>query len=247
MQLSVMILTLTGIALLCLLLGIAIKHWKWYWVISGYNTMSKEKKAQVDTEGLGRFIGNGLYVLSVILLVGAWLSANGFHTAFLILMIATGIMFPAFMIKAQKFDPSAWNNDGSMKMSVKIIIGILILTFAFVGALIGYGMLPPNVEVHQDRVTVSGMYGTSIAGENISGLELVETIPAIRRKTGGMDAGPVRKGWFQLENGETALLFINLDSPPYIQFRDEHRLVLINYRDPERTEDLCNEMRTLLK
>ncbi|MDW7671778.1 MAG: DUF3784 domain-containing protein [Bacillota bacterium] len=50
------------IGALFILLGIAIHKLKWYFLISGYNTMSKEKKANVDTEGLGRLMGFYLYL-----------------------------------------------------------------------------------------------------------------------------------------------------------------------------------------
>jgi hypothetical protein len=45
-----------------ILIGLAVHVFKWYFLISGYNTMSKEKKANVDTEGLGRLMGIYSYV-----------------------------------------------------------------------------------------------------------------------------------------------------------------------------------------
>lgn len=49
------------IALSFIMMGIAIRVFKWYFLISGYNTMSKEKKDKVDIEGLARFMGMYLY------------------------------------------------------------------------------------------------------------------------------------------------------------------------------------------
>ena len=49
------------IGVLLIAMGLAVHVFKWHFLISGYNTMSKEKKANVDTEGLGRLIGIYLY------------------------------------------------------------------------------------------------------------------------------------------------------------------------------------------
>ena len=38
-------------------LGLAVHVFKWYFLIAGYNTMPKERKANVDTAGLGRAMG----------------------------------------------------------------------------------------------------------------------------------------------------------------------------------------------
>ena len=46
------------IAILFALMAAALKYFKWYWLIAGYNTMSKSEKENVDEEGLGNFMGN---------------------------------------------------------------------------------------------------------------------------------------------------------------------------------------------
>lgn len=38
-------------------IGLAVYVFKWYFLIAGYNTMSKEKKVNVDTKSLGRLMG----------------------------------------------------------------------------------------------------------------------------------------------------------------------------------------------
>jgi len=40
------------VAFIFILLGIVIKHGKMYFLIAGYNTMSKEEKAKYDIEGI---------------------------------------------------------------------------------------------------------------------------------------------------------------------------------------------------
>lgn len=40
------------------IVGIGIRYFRWYFLIAGYNTMSEEKKKNVDIEALGKLMGN---------------------------------------------------------------------------------------------------------------------------------------------------------------------------------------------
>lgn len=205
---------MVGSGLLTLLMGVAVKHLKWYWLISGYNTMSKEKKQQVDADGLGRYVGNFMFILAALLLGGAGLNAAGMHTAFLMAMMGVVLLMPVAVYKAQRFDPSSYTQEGKLKASVKGIIGLVAGGCLLLVVLIGYGMTPPKMTVTEETFKVSGLYGTTFHRHRVETVMLVDQIPEIRRKTGGMDAGPVRKGWFELESGESALLFVTLHRPP---------------------------------
>jgi len=240
-------LILLGSGMLLLLLGVAVKHLKWYWLIAGYNTMPKDQQQQVNTEGLGRATGHFLYLLGALMMGGSLLQARGMDNAFLVTMLIQLAVIPFFIVRVQRYDPTTRKADGSMKLSVKVVLGVVIVTCAFVFLLIGYGLMPPEVTVKGEAISVSGMYGTTFHASHISQVQLVDTMPAIGRKTGGMDAGSVRKGWFQLENGENALLFVTLNHPPYITFRDEHRLVIINQKDPKATESLYQAISDLVE
>lgn len=50
-----------------LIIGWLIKYKKVTWLISGYNTASKEQKQRYDTEKLCRYVGNFLFILAGIL------------------------------------------------------------------------------------------------------------------------------------------------------------------------------------
>lgn len=65
------------IALSFIMMGIAIHVFKWYFLISGYNTMSKEKKDKVDIDGLARFMGMYLYANGAAFLAAWILQAIG--------------------------------------------------------------------------------------------------------------------------------------------------------------------------
>lgn len=55
--------------LLLVVIGILIKYKKAYWLISGYNTMSAEKKKNVNIEGLGNFTANICFLMAGLIFV----------------------------------------------------------------------------------------------------------------------------------------------------------------------------------
>ena len=57
----------TAVTVLLLLIGVFIKYKKVTWLISGYNTSSKEKKEKYDIDKLYRYMGN-----FVMLLAACW-------------------------------------------------------------------------------------------------------------------------------------------------------------------------------
>ncbi len=55
-----------GITVLLFFIGWFIRVKKVTWLISGYNTLSKEKKDEYDIDKLTRYMGNFLFILSAI-------------------------------------------------------------------------------------------------------------------------------------------------------------------------------------
>ena len=58
-----------AVALLLLLIGWLVKYKKVTWLISGYNTASKEKQAEYDLEKLTKHFGNFIFVLAGALII----------------------------------------------------------------------------------------------------------------------------------------------------------------------------------
>ncbi|MDG5813862.1 DUF3784 domain-containing protein [Chitinispirillales bacterium ANBcel5] len=58
-------------ATVLVLLGYLIKHKQWAFLISGYNTSSKQKKEEYDKEALCNGTGGLLFVLAAVLLLSS--------------------------------------------------------------------------------------------------------------------------------------------------------------------------------
>lgn len=61
---------LITIAIIFVVLGIAIKYGKMYFLIAGYNTMPKEKKEKYDIEGIANVFKNTMFGMALILILG---------------------------------------------------------------------------------------------------------------------------------------------------------------------------------
>lgn len=90
------------VAALLFVIGAFIKWKKVTWLISGYNTASKEEKAKYDVDKLCHYMSNFVFVLAFIwmMMAGAvWLYPNQVETVTIVgvvvefIAIAIGIIF----------------------------------------------------------------------------------------------------------------------------------------------------------
>ncbi len=118
-----------AVGFLFAVLGVLIKHFKWYFLISGYNTMSKERKKQVDIEALGNFLGNYLFLIAGLQFLGAYLLYINIPEASQVIPLAVVALIIYMLVNAQKYDSGALNPDGTMKISTKLILGTVFILF----------------------------------------------------------------------------------------------------------------------
>lgn len=236
------------VGILLIIFGILIKYFKFYWLISGYNTMSKEKRKNVDTEGLGRFMGNFLFLLGGILILGAILIFTGNKTiGIIIATFSPFIITPYMIIKAQKYDKNSLEPDGRMKKSTKLTIGFFIglmtIILIFIIWINVYGAQEPDITVSNEHIKIGGMYASIVHKEDVSEAILLNSIPKVLSKNNGFDLGNILRGSFTLENIGKGRLYINNGRPPYLYLKLKKGYVIINYNNSERTQELYNEIK----
>ncbi len=75
-------------------------------LIAGYNTMTKDKRANVDIDGLSTFMRNGFIAIGILIIVFHQLAKwSGFITlANSMILIVTVIGVAIMVIRAQRFD-----------------------------------------------------------------------------------------------------------------------------------------------
>jgi len=219
-------------------LGLMIRFFKWYWLIAGYNTMTKERKSKVDIEELGKFMGNMFFILAGVMAAGsvmAYFEVPGVSFAVPVTMIA---LIVYMLIKAQQFDAGARNPDGTLNRSTKIILGSIFAFLVFIGVLIYAGTFGSEIVVGAESVQIKGLYGVEIMFADIQDIALEDSMPVILRRTNGFSAGGTLKGHFELQNVGGARLYVNVNNPPFIYIHTIGGLIIVNQEDRQSTEEL---------
>ncbi len=226
------------ISLLLFVLGVAIKYFNWDWLIAGYNTMSKERKGDINIEGLRKFMGNNLFILASLLLIAFIFDylGNGITS---IIMFGFFIIYIIYMvIRAQKYD---LNKKEITKTSLLILIFIILVSSFSIGLVI-YGTLPNHIEVNSEYIKISGTYGMDISIDSIENVQMIDNIPDIKGKVNGFDAGNIRKGTFNLEEIGKGRIYIEKNEGPFIYLITAEDYIIINYKDEGITKQIYNDI-----
>lgn len=229
-------------AILLLVIAVVIKYYKGYWLISGYNTLAKENKKNVDIKNLGKFIANILICIAGIVSLA---------TVFMFIkqMLAAGLVFSLIipliiytLLKAQTYDGNTRNPDGTTKKTTKVILGTviacLLIIAVSVGILIYNSSQPPDYIVREDALKIAGLYGGEIKLLSIDSITIKEDIPDIVQKINGSALGNMMKGYFKLKDIGEVKLFINTQKPPFIFINQKSGLLIINSEERGETEKI---------
>ncbi|PKN84325.1 MAG: hypothetical protein CVU46_14535 [Chloroflexi bacterium HGW-Chloroflexi-8] len=247
--LEILILFLPTIVLFSV--GYLIRVRKMYWLISGYNTMSAEKKKQVDTENLGILIGNMCFVLGCLMFIGFLFI---FLEVFPVSYIALALFFPVVIytiITAQKYDGTNFNNAGEMKTSSKVVVAIIVVLllalFGFVGSKLFKEAQPILTNLEQDALTIAGSYGQSVLFADIQEIQLVETLPEIQRRTNGSATGYVLRGHFLMSDVGPVMLYLDREKPPFIYLETLDQKIYLNSATSDLTRELFETLQVKLQ
>ncbi|HHV71334.1 MAG TPA: DUF3784 domain-containing protein [Clostridia bacterium] len=228
-------------ALILIIFGVMIKYKKAYWLISGYNTMSQEKKGKVDVISLSRLVGNFCFLLAgILVLAGILLSLNKIVLGVIVL----ALIFPLsiyLLIKAQKYDGNTRNPDGSMNKKAKITLGtvniFMIITLIGVGVLFYQSSKPAQFTLSDGYLEIKGLYGEKINLEEVRKISLRDDLPKITLRTNGSALGSMLKGNFRLEEIGAAKLFIDKSKPPYIYLERKEKPLIFNCSNEKETRE----------
>jgi hypothetical protein len=108
----------------------------------------------------------------------------------------------------------------------------------FPAVLIFRGNSETDVILNDSGFIIKGMYGKTIIYADIAEIDTLSAMPSIRLRTNGYALGKTLKGNFRLIKQEKATLFIIKGSPPFIFIKTDKMNLYINFRDPEKTREL---------
>jgi hypothetical protein len=237
----------SAIAVLFIVIGVAIKYYKCYWLISGYNTATEEKRENIDVEGLGKFIGNCCFVMGVLFVLGAIVALMGSKgAAVLVIILVIGVII-YMLIQAQKYDANTRNPDGSMNKKTKIAIGsviaFIVVTFSIVFGSIQYNINTEHVvTVNNEAIKVNGTFGTQVKFDEIKEVTLKKEAPVVMYKKNGLYVADICRGSFKVKDMGIGMLYAHLNSKPYIYIIKNEGYVIINFKDSNSTQELYNKI-----
>ena len=184
-------------------------------LIAGYNTLSPEKKKNVDIDGLSRYIRNGLIIMGMVIMAGYLLFRwAGWPTlANMVILIVTLVGSSILMMTANRFN----HNREKYGISHYLILGIILFLLA---GIFLFGFMTTKTQINGDIIRFTGMYGKEMKVSEIEKVELTDTIPAILMRTNGFSLGPVYKGNFRLDEFGKCRLYINSGKGIYIVITD---------------------------
>ncbi len=233
---------ITGLVLIAL--GFLVK--KYPNLIAGYNTMSKEKKKNVDINGLSSFMRTGFIILGLVIIVGYYLF---YWLGFLMIANISFLTFlfcdiTFILIKIQQFDH---NNNNKLLIYIVIIfcfINLSVLVFGF----IYYGTMSSKIILSEKLITINGVYGLNKKIADIADIELIDNIPAIVSRKNGFSFNKTRKGNFELKKYGMCKLFLESKKGPYLIIIDKNsKKIIINYIDKSKTEEVFEKLQKLIE
>ncbi|TJX60995.1 DUF3784 domain-containing protein [Soehngenia saccharolytica] len=240
---------LTVIGLIFIFLGFAVHKLKWYFLISGYNMMPKDKKKNVDTQGLGKLMGIYMYFIGSLFILMSIISyfntkiISQLNAIFISVFIISTILL---LIKAQRYDHNKRENifkskDKNALISLIITIPILI----FVGVMMFRSLQPVDIEINETGVEIKGMYGDLYKWEEIQELELRDNLPTIEMRTNGSSIAGKNKGYFKTKEYGKVKLYLDSKKPPFIYMRVNDQYIIINLGEEKRTVETFKTMQSL--
>jgi CHASE2 domain-containing sensor protein len=211
-------------------------------LIAGYNTLSPEKKKNVDIDGLSRYIRNGLIIMGMVIMAGYLLFRwAGWPTlANMVILIVTLVGSSILMMTANRFN----HNREKYGISHYLILGIIL--FLLAGTFL-FGFM--TTKTHFDGATIrfTGMYATEMKASEIKKVELADTIPAILMRTNGFSLGPVHKGNFRLDEFGKCRLYINSGKGKYIVITDIQGFrTILRYKNDRESRRIFEQISELL-
>jgi len=235
------------IGFIFIFLGLGVHVFKWYFLISGYNTMSKEKKANVDIEGLARFIGKYGYANGGMLLLAGILYGLGLKFVLAPALVLFIVMTIYVLIKAQKYDKNIFDEAGKLREGAGkqfiLPLGITIIALAFVGIMLISSYKETDVSFPDGGIEIHGMYGELYRWEDIEDVKLMEELPTIERRTNGSALGPKLRGHFRTTELGSVKLFVNKNSPPFIYLETINGVTIFNKDNMDDTQEIYSIIR----
>ena len=220
-------------------------------LISGVNTMSKERLSKVDLEGMKRALRNVMMISGAVLLLLGGLSAlvdvpEGLH--FALMMAVVIAMTVAAFVLTWRYDAGRQGEEGKKeRRKGGIVLAIVVVSLVATIGFYFFSSGPARIEVSLNGITAkSSLYKVSIPVTDIASTTELSEWPDIAMRTNGVGTSKVSIGHFRLKNGEDCMLFLSVDGGPVLEVRTvDGKLYYLNCATEEETLAMMAEVKAL--
>ncbi len=230
------------------ILGIAVRVFKMYFLISGYNTMSREKKTNVDTKGLGRLLGFYCYANGAAFLLKGFLDALNLKISMTPFFMFLAVSTVFLLLIAQRYDGNIYDEKGKLRKGagkqLALPFGITGIAVIFVVVLMFYSSQATRVTFGDEGIKIHGLYGSNYPWETIEEVKVLDSLPEIERRTNGSAVGSHLKGHFKTTELGPVMLFVNTKKPPFVYIKSNGKIIIFNLKSTAETEEAFREIQT---
>ena len=235
MNTQIILTVIIGIPLI--LLGLIIP--KYPKLLSGFNTLGKEKLESQEVKKAIRLMSRLLTFGGIIITTSAILSLFCDCISSIISYI---IIFVAVILSCVSVFYLFKFTDKNKRDRLNVIVALSVTIIATV-FIIGYFSTETKVKPEGQQIQINGIYGESIKYDDIEKIEIVNTLPKTIWRSNGYSLGNTRIGYFKNENNETVKFFIHSSTPPYLLIsKKSGQKVYINFKDSGKTSMLYEEV-----
>lgn len=220
-------------------------------LISGVNTMSKERLSKVDLEGMKRALRNVMMISGAVLLLLGGLSAmvdipEGLH--FALMMAVVVAMTVAAFVATWRYDAGCQGEEGRKeRRKGGIVLAILVVLLVATIGFYFFSSGPARINVSSKGITAkSSLYKATIPVTDIASTAELGEWPDIAVRTNGVGTSKVSIGHFRLKNGENCMLFLSANGGPVLEVRtNEGKLYYLNCTTEEETLEMMAKVNAL--
>lgn len=234
-------------AVIVIALGFAVNRLGWHDLISGYNTMSKEKRERINIQKVARLVAWMCYGIGTIFIFIALIEGFELDIPLAPFFIVMMVFIVAMLWRMQKYDGNIYDESGRLrpggkKRLIPIVIVSVVLLVGVPGLMFWFSQ-PTDVTVMDSTIVIEGSYSREIPFDELEEVTWT-TLPEIARRTNGAESGSRLTGNFRTEAGEDVLLFIDRDVEPVIRLDWSEEPIYINQSSAEATRQLYEDIRT---
>ena len=244
-----------GVGILFVLIAIVVGVSKQTWLISGVNTMPKEKLVKMDLKYMAKYFGlffgifGGIVTLSPFIFI--YLNIMKYFFGFF--MIST-LGFCTFMIlyfnvikRKRIYNKDASGQTQSVEVPTKIwrkFIHIAIAV-AFVGLMLLSGEREYKIVIDTNTFKLKGVYGVNLPFAEIAEADTIarSEMPAISIRTNGYGGFKMRKGRYKTTGGDGVYLNDYRGASPVIRIvKHDGSVFYISRKNPAETRQIFKKL-----